>query len=227
VILKRSRGAITVARVHTIDIDVAWRWVPVLALGTWLLAVNVLPARFPLWEVSTTWLTAVAAVLAGELALLLHELSHALVARGRGQEVTRIIFHGFRAQTMVAEDLSAPAHEALIALVGPGMNLALAGLAEALRLAIVTQGPVDVFLLTLVLGNAAMAAVSLVPLGGSDGGRALSALRRLRSSGCRSGQGSTRSGRSTPTATSRSNPSRESDRNHRQGVLRAEGRQAR
>ena len=85
----------------------AWRWVPVLVLGTWLLAVNVLPARFPLWEVSTNWLTAGAAVLAGELALLLHELSHALVARGRGQEVTRIIFHGFRAQTMVERPTSA------------------------------------------------------------------------------------------------------------------------
>jgi Zn-dependent protease len=194
VTLGRPRGAITVARVRAIDIDVAWRWVPVLMLGTWLLAVNVLPARFPLWEVSTDWLTAAAAVLAGELALLLHELSHALVARGRGQEVTRIIFHGFRAQTMVAEDLPAPAHEALIALVGPAMNLALAGSAQALRLALATQGPVDVFLLTLVLGNAAMAAMSLIPLGGSDGGRALRAARRFRSSGCQSGQGSIRRG---------------------------------
>jgi len=184
VTIGRPRGAITIARVQAIDIDVAWRWAPVLILGTWLLAVNVLPARFPLWAVSTTWLTAGAAVLAGEVALLLHELSHALAARGHGQEVTRIIFHGFRAQTMVAEGLPAPAQEALIALVGPGMNLALAGLAEALRLAFGTQGAVDVLLLTSVLGNAAMAAMSLVPLGGSDGRRALSALRRVRSSGC-------------------------------------------
>jgi len=183
--LRRPRGAFTILRIQAIDIDVAWRWLPVLGLGTWLLAVNVLPARFPLWAMSTTWVTSAAVVLAGELALLLHELSHALVARGRGQEVVRIVFHGFRAETVVGVGLPAPAHEALIALVGPTTNLALAGLAEASRLALGTQGPVDVFLLTLVLGNAAMAALSLVPLSGSDGGRALGAFRRARSSGCR------------------------------------------
>ncbi len=185
--------AITVARIQTIDITLNWRWIPVLGLATFLLAQNVLPPRFPLWEVSTTWLTSAAVVLAGEFALLLHELSHAFVARGRGQEVTRIIFHGFQAETIAAEGLAetiaaeglpAPGHEALIALVGPGMNVALAGLAEALRLGLATQGPVDVALLLLVLSNVAMAAMSLLPLVGSDGYRALSALRRARSSDC-------------------------------------------
>jgi Zn-dependent protease len=180
----RLPRAFTIGRIHAIEITLNWRWIPVLVLGTFLLAQNVLPARFPLWEVGTTWLTSAAVVLAGEFALLLHELSHALVARGRGQEITRIIFHGFQAETIAAQGVPAPGHEALIALVGPGMNLALAGLAEALRLACATQGPLDVALLLLVLGNAAMAAMSLLPVGGSDGGRALSAFRRFRSSGC-------------------------------------------
>jgi len=179
-IVGRQRGALTVARVQAIEITLNWRWMPVLALATWLLAQTVLPARFPLWEVSTNWLTSAAAVLAGELALLLHELSHAMVARGRGQEVTRIIFHGLRAETVVGEGLPAPAHEALIALVGPAMNLVLAVLAQAVRLAVDAQGPIDVFFLTLVLGNVAMAVMSLVPLSGSDGARALSALKRTR-----------------------------------------------
>jgi len=182
--LDRLPRAITVARIQAIEITLNWRWVPVLGLTTFLLAQNVLPARFPLWEMSTTWLTSFAVVLAGEVALLLHELSHAFAARGRGQEVTRIIFHGFQAETIAAAGLPAPGHEALIALVGPGMNIALAGLAEALRLGLATQGPVDVALLLLVLSNAAMAAMSLLPLSGSDGDRALSALRRSRSSGC-------------------------------------------
>jgi Zn-dependent protease len=187
---RRLPRAITVARVHAIEITLNWRWAPVLVLATFLLAQNVLPARFPLWEVSTTWLTSVAVVLAGELALLLHELSHALVARGRSRAVTRIIFHGFRAETIAAEALLGPGHEALSALVGPAMNVALAGLAQAVRFALATQGPLDVALLLLVLANAAMAAISLVPLGGSDGGRALSALRRSRSSGYLSARGS-------------------------------------
>jgi Zn-dependent protease len=182
--LDRAPRAITIARVQAIEIALHWRWMPVLALCTWLLAQNVLPARFPAWELGTTWLTSAGVVLAGELALLLHELSHALVARGRGRETTRIVFHGFLAETIVAERLRAPRHEALVALVGPLTNLALAGLIEAARLALATDGPLDVGLLLLVLGNAAMAAMSLLPVGASDGQRALNALRRASSSGC-------------------------------------------
>jgi Zn-dependent protease len=174
----RPPSAITVARVQAIEISVNWRWAPVLALGTWLLAQNVLPARFPTWELGTTWITAIAAVLAGEAALLLHELSHAVVARWHGQHVTRIVFHGFLAETIVGTGVPEPSEVALIALVGPATNLVLAGVAEVARLALVSQGPMDVFLLMLIVGNAAAAAMSLVPLGSSDGARALQALKR-------------------------------------------------
>jgi Zn-dependent protease len=176
-IVIRSPGAITVAHVQAIEIRVNWRWAPILVLGTWLLAQNVLPARFPAWELSTTWITSIAAVLAGEAALLLHELSHALVARRHGQHVSRIVFHGFLAETLVGDGLPTPSQVALIALVGPATNLVLAGLAELLRLTLASQGPLDAFLLMTILGNAATAAMSLVPLSESDGARALRALK--------------------------------------------------
>jgi len=170
--------AVTVARVRAIEITLDWRWGPVLVLGTWLLAQKVLPARFPTWELSTTWITAAAAVLAGEAALLLHELSHALLARSQGQRVTRITFHGFHAHTIVDAAVSVPDHEVLIALAGPAINVGLAGLSELTRIAASTQGPLDAFLLMLAVGNAAAAVLSLLPLGESDGARALSAVRR-------------------------------------------------
>jgi Zn-dependent protease len=182
--------AITVARVHAIEITLNWRWAPALALGTWLLAQNVFPARFPAWEAITSWLTAFAVVLAGEVALLLHELGHALMAHGRGHEVRRIVFHGFHAETVCSESAPDPSHEALIALAGPAVNATLAIALEALRVGLATQGPVDVALVLLLIGNVAMALMSLVPLGWSDGGRAVNALVRARSSGCPSGRGS-------------------------------------
>src|SRR5262249_12569899 len=140
---------------------VDWRWPPVLSLGTWLLAQNVLPARFPTWEWSTTWLTAAAAVFAGEAALLLHELTHAMLARSRGHHVTRIVFHGFQAQTLVDRAVSSPGYEVLIALAGPAINLLLAGIAQAIREGFSPRGPLDAFLLMLIIGNAAAAALSL------------------------------------------------------------------
>jgi len=172
---------VTVARVRAIEISLTWRWVPVLILGTWLLAQNVLPASFPGWAVGTTWLTSATVVLAGEVALLLHELSHAVAAHGPDQGVTRIVFHGFRAETIVGAGMAEPAQEALIALAGPAMNLVLAGLAASVRFGFATHGPLDLLLLSLVIGNAAMAAMSLLPLSGSDGARALRAVERARS----------------------------------------------
>src|SRR5579864_6856566 len=109
----RPPRAVTIARVQAIEIRLAWRWAPILLLGTYLLAENVLPARFPTWQLSTSWLTAAAAVLAGEIALLLHELGHAVVARRDGLHVTRIVFHGFHAVTHVHAGegtLEPPAH---------------------------------------------------------------------------------------------------------------------
>ena len=175
----RLPSAITVARVAAVEIAVHWRWVLALALGTVLLAGSVLPERFPGWDTPTVWLTSAAAVLAGEVMLLLHELSHAVAARGRGQEVQRIIFHGFLAETVLGAGVRAPRHEVVISLAGPGTNLALAGALAALRVVLPANGPASLLVLTLVLGNAAIAAASLLPVGASDGRRALTALAVL------------------------------------------------
>ena len=173
--------ALTVARVQSVEIALHWRWAPVLVLATWLLAHDVLPSRFPGWELATDWVTSAAAVLAGEAALLLHEFSHALLARWYGRRVTRIVFHGFLAETIVDDYLPLAGHTMVIAVVGPVTNLLLAILALGLQVLLSSEGPLEVFLLMLVLGNLAAAVLSLVPFGRSDGARALEALRATRS----------------------------------------------
>jgi len=165
--------AITVVRLSAIDIAFNWRWAPIVVLGTVLLGYSVLPARFPTWDTPQTWLVSAIAVAACEVGLLLHELSHALVARRRGQQVERIVFHGFMAETVLSTE---PAHDALAALSGPAANLALAGVLASVRVAFSTAGPLDVLLVLLVLGNLAMAVASLQPFGESDGARALRAF---------------------------------------------------
>ncbi|HET6316333.1 MAG TPA: hypothetical protein VFG86_07740 [Chloroflexota bacterium] len=170
---RRSRG-VMVVRLSAIDIAVHWRWAPIIVLGTALLGYSILPARYPSWDVPQTWLVSALAVVACEVGLLLHELSHALVARRRGQLVERIVFHGFMAETVLGSE---PAHDVLAALSGPAMNLALAGVFQALRLTLSGDSPADVLLALLVVGNLATALVSLQPFGDSDGARALRALR--------------------------------------------------
>src|SRR5579859_3752545 len=166
--LGRPPRALTVARVQAIDITLDWRWAPVLLLGTYLLAQNVLPARFPGWAWGTSWLTAFAAMVAGEVALLLHELTHAVLARSHGLNVRQIVFHGFGAQTVIDPGAGVTRDDVLIALGGPAVNVLIAALVAAARIGLTTQGPLDVFLLMLTVGNAAAAALSLLPFGGSD-----------------------------------------------------------
>ena len=179
--VRRPPSAVTVTRVAAVEIAVHWRWVVALVLSTILLG-TVLPGRFPAWDAPTLWLTSAAAALAGEVMLLLHELSHALAARGSGHEVRRIIFHGFLAETVlgVHSELPPPRHDMLIALAGPSTNLVLAGGLAGLRLMLPANSPVSLVALLLVLGNTAMLAMSLLPVGPSDGRRALAALRRSR-----------------------------------------------
>jgi Zn-dependent protease len=176
---RRLPGSIPVAHVAAVEIAVHWRWLVALSLGTIVLEA-ILPGRFPRWDTPTLWLTSATAVVAGEIMLLLHELSHVLAARGRGHAVERIVFHGFVAETVLGmpAQVCAPQHEMLIALVGPGTNLALAGAAAALHVILPPDSPVALLALLLALGNTAMAAMSLVPVGPSDGRRALLALRR-------------------------------------------------
>jgi len=171
--------ALRVGRVQAVEIALEWRWAPVVLLGTWLLAHDVLPAHFPTWEVSTSWVTAAAAVLSGEVALLLHELAHAWLVRARGQQVTRIVFRGFHAQTIV-DPRAAAANDVLAALAGPAVNLALAAVAMLARVVVSSQGPLDAFLLIVAVGNLAAGLMSLLPVGSSDGARAVDAARRTR-----------------------------------------------
>lgn len=166
-------AALTVARVNAIEIVLHWRWLPVVVLGSILLGHSVLPIRYPTWETSTIWLTSIAAVLAGEAALLLHELSHAFLARHRGHAVQRIVFRGFVAETQMSHTTP----EVLIALAGPAANLGLAATAALVRAAVQPEAPFDLLLTSVVVGNIAAAFVSLLPIGNSDGRRALHALR--------------------------------------------------
>jgi Zn-dependent protease len=86
---------LTIARVSSIELTLHWRWLLLLALGTSALAEHLLPGRVPDWDLATVWVVSAAAVVASEIALLLHELAHALMARRFGAHVQTIVLHGF------------------------------------------------------------------------------------------------------------------------------------
>lgn len=107
--------------------------------------------------------------------VLLHELSHAWVARHRGVEVRQIRITLVGGHTSTAQ-VTAAATSALIAVAGPFANLVVAAVAWW-GWQVVPDGGVPSLLLVLVASsNAAVAALNLLPGLPMDGGWILEAL---------------------------------------------------
>lgn len=111
------------------------------------------------------------------VSVLLHELSHSLVARLKGLEVEGITLFIFGGVSHMAREPDTPTDEVQIALAGPVLSFALAGLCLATYLASLPMGlePLSSLLLYLSLVNVALGIFNLVPAFPLDGGRVLRA----------------------------------------------------
>lgn len=167
-------GSLQVGRVLGIPVAIHHTWLVVFFLLTWSLAVGFFPADFPGWPLGLYWVTAAAAALLLFASVLVHELSHSLVARARGLPVRGITLFIFGGVAQIEAEAEAPRDEFLVAVVGPITSLVLAGLAW-LGASAPIEGPPDAVLHYLAFTNAALAVFNLVPGFPLDGGRILRA----------------------------------------------------
>lgn len=171
-------GEWKLARIAGIDLRVHYSWLIILGLLAWSLAVGTFPQSFPNWAPETYWAVAGLASLLLLVSILLHELSHALVARAYGLRVHDITLFLFGGATHTEGEASRPRVEFWVALVGPLTSLALAGLCFGPMLAV---GALQISLpLYALLGylawvNLALALFNLLPAFPLDGGRLLRA----------------------------------------------------
>jgi Zn-dependent protease len=140
---------------------------------------------------AVAYLTTVATVLLFFASLIIHELSHALVARRQGIEVQRIELFLFGGLTHMSRDSRTPGEEFKIAVAGPLATLGFVLVCAALDLAIVgphrlleaiylsgsiTITPVLLALSWLLLINVLILLFNLVPAFPLDGGRIARAI---------------------------------------------------
>jgi Zn-dependent protease len=173
-----ARGGFPLFRLAGIQVRVDPSWFLIFLLIWWSLSAGYFPRTHPDAAATQSWAAGLLAALLFFLSLLLHELSHSLVARRAGHEVrsiTLFLFGGAAEMTTEPED---PATEFRIAVVGPLASFALAlvfWLAERL----LANAAPD--LLLAVLGylayvNLALGIFNLLPGFPLDGGRMLRAL---------------------------------------------------
>jgi Zn-dependent protease len=107
--------------------------------------------------------------------VLLHELGHSLVARSFGIQVVDITFWPLGGMARMSEIPESSRIEGLVAIAGPAVNFALAGLGVLLTVAAAAVGFADEHLRWFVGVNAVQGLFNLIPAFPMDGGRLLRA----------------------------------------------------
>ncbi len=161
-----------IGRIAGIEIGVHWSWIFIVALITWSVADNVLTEFFPTWTASQRWIVGGIVAMIFFASILLHELSHSLVAKAKGIPVKGITLFIFGGVSSLGREAQTAGEEFQIAIVGPLTSLAI-GAAFAGAWAVL-RGPapeVSAIAGYLALINAAIAAFNMLPGFPLDGGR--------------------------------------------------------
>jgi Zn-dependent protease len=171
-------GAFAAGRVAGVPFFVHWSVLIITALIAWGLAGQALPAADPGRPTWAYVVTGVGAAVVFVLALLAHELSHAVVARRHGVAVDSITLWLFGGVAKLHSEATDPGSELRIAGVGPLVSFLL-GLAFWVLAAALTAagigGPVVVALAWLAGINLLLAVFNVLPGAPLDGGRLLRA----------------------------------------------------
>ncbi len=167
-------GTYKVGRVLGIDVSVHWSWLFVFFLVTWTFASGVLEEFYPEWSGLQRWVVGAGISLVFFLSILLHELSHSLLARRYGIPVSSITLFIFGGVSNLNKEPESARQEFMIAIVGPLTSFAIAiafGLA-ALGLDPVDDGASGVSAYLAII-NLSIGVFNLVPGFPLDGGRVL------------------------------------------------------
>jgi Zn-dependent protease/predicted transcriptional regulator len=169
-----TSGAARLGRVWGIPLQIHVSWLVIFGLIAWSLSVGYFPRVLPDVPLLTHWVSGFVAALLLFVSVLLHELSHAVVARRHGLHVVAITLHIFGGVSELEEEPTSPGQEFTMAIVGPLTSFVIAAMAAvAARWA----EPVPAAILAyLALVNTAVGAFNLVPGFPLDGGRVLRAV---------------------------------------------------
>ena len=167
----------SLGRVGTTRIVVDPTWLFIFALVVWSLATGYFPSLYPDLSEAEAWLMGVVAGLLLFGSVLVHELSHALLARRAGIPVPRIRLFLFGGVSEMAAEPRDPSLELRIAAAGPLTSLGLAALFRLVSgsglAALLPGGQPVVDYLALI--NLSLGLFNLLPGFPLDGGRILRA----------------------------------------------------
>ena len=122
------------------------------------------------------YLVAVAFVVLLYLSVLIHELSHCVVALAFRLPVRRILLYPLGGFSEIEQEPPTPGKEFMVSAAGPAMSIFLAALGFGVYELLHPQGIAGVLLNRLIIANAVVGVFNLLPGLPLDGGRVLRAV---------------------------------------------------
>ncbi|HEY3378090.1 MAG TPA: site-2 protease family protein [Armatimonadota bacterium] len=162
-----------IGRIFGVTISLDYSWFIIFALFVFLLGSAYLPVVVPKLPVLWYWVVAVFTSLLFFASVLIHEMSHSLVARRRGIPVNNITLFIFGGVSQMEDEPGTPGSEFSMAIAGPlasiGIAIVFFGLAV---LTVLFRSPLLYASFTyLWFINLVLAVFNLIPAFPLDGGR--------------------------------------------------------
>jgi len=171
-------ASIQLGRIAGFRFGVDYSWFIIFFLILWSFTAGVFPAQVPGLSSAAYLAMGVTGTVLFFASLVLHELSHAVMAQRRGIEVESITLFLLGGIARTRSEASTPGDEFRIAAVGPLMSLLIATVLLALSILGRSTGwhlAIVVVLQYIALLNFVLAAFNLLPGFPLDGGRVLRA----------------------------------------------------
>lgn len=176
------REGIRLFKVFGIEISLDLSWFIVFFLFAWALASEYFPGKIPLLNTGTYWMMGLISSLLLFITVLLHELSHSLVANQNGLNISKIKLFIFGGVAQLNKEPQSARVEFDVAIAGPTCSFVLhfIFLGIALMLSPVMpsgdQSPLVAMLMFLSFINVFLGIINLLPAYPLDGGRVLRAF---------------------------------------------------
>jgi Zn-dependent protease/predicted transcriptional regulator len=175
------RAHIKLGRIFGIAIGLHYSWI-IIALLVTLSLRSQFAAVHPDWSDAATWTTAIITGLLFFVSILLHELSHAAVAKLRGLPVRAITLFALGGVAQIEKDAADPKTEFWMGIIGPITSVLIGIVCLALSFALgwnladEPNSPIAAMFMWLGAINIALGIFNMVPGFPLDGGRVLRAI---------------------------------------------------
>jgi Zn-dependent protease/CBS domain-containing protein len=166
-----AKHNIPLGKIIGIPIGLDYSWFLIFALLTWSLAASYFPREFHQWPALLYWVMGAATAILLFASVLLHELGHSVVALRYRIPVRSINLFIFGGVAQIGAEPPSAMAEFRIAVAGPAVSLALAGLFWAAKSAVVGYAPLWGVFKYLAYINLVLVLFNLIPGYPLDGGR--------------------------------------------------------